>query len=98
MVGFGLGAAAEPLEGFGDEVLAKYSPAEAKLLIVGGNAGEHGGVAMEALLSRGFSDVVEIKGGYGAWSKVFRTNGQRRVYGKWGDPTSSEHDYWTASN
>eukprot|EP00873_Tetraselmis_striata_P046637 jgi/Tetstr1/466901/TSEL_011355.t1 len=87
MAGIGLGATAEPLlEEFLVAMREKYPCKDAKLIVVGGGDGQLGESALQVLLDEGYTCLIEMAGGYGAWTKLFRTSGQRRVYGKWGDP------------
>lgn len=60
--------------------------------------GDYGKDAISLLVNAGYTDIIELDGGYEAWSKLYTPAGIRRQHGKWGTPGSQEHDYWTASN
>eukprot|EP00959_Pyramimonas_sp_CCMP1952_P392245 8219335-Pyramimonas_sp.AAC.1 len=65
---------------------------------VSAEEGDYGVRALTQLVEAGYTSLVEVKGGYAGWSKVFTPANKRRQHGKWGTPGSLEHDYWTASN
>ena len=60
---------------------------------------DYGKDAIASLAAEGYTELVELEGGYEAWSKWFTPACvKRQLKGKWGTPGSVEHDYWTASN
>jgi len=74
MAGIGLGATAEPLlEEFLVAMREKYPCKDAKLIVVGGGDGQLGESALQVLLDEGYTCLIEMAGGYGAWTKLFRT-------------------------
>jgi len=77
--GFGASAVVTALDSFCSEVQKRYPDKAAKLLVVGGHGGEYAGEALEPLLREGYSSIVEVKGGFPAWSQAFRPNGEPRA-------------------
>ena len=63
-----------------------------------GEDGDYVATAAALLMQEGYTDVSELKGGYGAWDLEYRPDGRRREKGKWADKSSGELEWWTASN
>ena len=74
-----LALVAEPLEGFAEAFAERFPDKAARVLVLGGEDGEAAEGAMEILVEQlGYTNAVEVAGGYLAWTDCYSPAGRAR--------------------